>query len=639
MSEPPGRPKTEGLQIPDRALIHRLFALAWTYKWGTLQLLLINVILMVMGLSGLGLMGLAVDFIKFQSLPGTKPPPWPLGITPPHDWPPLMVLAMLAAGILAFSILRSCLNVWNAIASNRLVQGRIVVDLRAKVYARMHRLGFHFFDSNPRGSLINRVTGDVQAVRMFIDGVMLPVVMLVLSLAVCLIYMLSMHVRLTLASLACTPLLWVITRRFTRSIQKEYVRERELSDRQTTVLNENINGVHVVKGFARQAIENRRYAAANHDLRSQKETIFDNVSTFHPLVGFMTHINIIIMLAYGSYLVVAYERAPDMRAAIAAGISVGQLLVFNGLLQQFSGNVANIANIANNLQQCMIAARRVFEVLEAEPTVTSPTVPTPLRRARGHVEFRDVYFGYKPDEPVLSGISCIVRPGECVAVMGSTGSGKSTLLALLPRFYDPCSGAILIDGIDIRCFDLQALRRNLGIVFQESFMFSNTVAANIAYGRPEATLDEIEQAAKVAAAHDFILQLPDGYQTVLKEGGCSLSGGQRQRLSLARAILLDPPILLMDDPTSAIDPGTEKDIFDALDRATRGHTTFMVTHRISTLRRADRVIVLNDGKIVQSGTHGELMQQRGHYRETAEVQVPDAETIALLGLDPEGPHD
>jgi ATP-binding cassette subfamily B protein len=391
-------------------------------------------------------------------------------------------------------------------------------------------------------------------------------------------------------------------------------------------LAESIQGIAVTKGFGREAEDRARFETANRACFEQQRSIFWRVSLFSPAVGFLTRVNMMVLLAYGGWLVIRGELP------LGAG-----LVVFAGLLEQFSGQVNNIATIVNSVQQSLIGARRVFEILDAPIEVQN--APDAIRRARleGAVRFDQVSFSYQPmgvrapgqptPEPILRDIILDVKPGQCVAILGATGAGKSVLMSLIPRFYDPTSGTIFIDGIDARRLHLDDLRRNIGLVFQESFLFSNTIAANIAFGHPEATRAQIEKAARIAAAHDFISALPNGYDTILGESGSSLSGGQRQRLAIARAVLLEPAILLLDDPTAAIDSDTEHEIFEALDRAIAGRTTFIVAHRLSTLRRADFIIVMDDGRIVQQGTHQQLMSVPGPYLRVARLQLVDSREL------------
>jgi ATP-binding cassette subfamily B protein len=329
-------------------------------------------------------------------------------------------------------------------------------------------------------------------------------------------------------------------------------------------------------------------------------------------------VDVAILLLYGGYLVAR------------STLTIGDLIVFAGLLQQFSGQISSMAGIINTLQQSLTGARRVFEVLDAPLEVQSPSNPRRPRRLAGRVRFENVEFHYEPADVVLKGIDFEVAPGKCVAILGLTGAGKSTLLSLIPRFYDATRGRVLLDGVDVRELDLDTLRRNIGLVFQESLLFRNTVAQNIAFGHPEASREAVEQAARIAGAHDFVCELPNGYDTVLEEGAMNLSGGQRQRLAIARALLLEPPILLLDDPTTAIDPETEHEVLSAMDGAMTGRTTFVIANRLSTLRRADEILVLHDGRIVERGTHEALMRERGVYFRAASLQAADNESLELL---------
>jgi ATP-binding cassette subfamily B protein len=301
----------------------------------------------------------------------------------------------------------------------------------------------------------------------------------------------------------------------------------------------------------------------------------------------------------------------------------GGLVVFAGLLQQFTGQVANISTIANSVQQSLAAARRVFEVMDTPVEVQSRPGALAPGRLTGRLVFEGVTFGYTPGKPVLTEVSFQTKPGQVIGIFGMTGSGKSTLLGLAPRFYDPQAGRILADGRDLRELELDAYRRQIGLVYQESFLFSNTVAANIAFGHPSATMEEIERAARIASAHEFICELAHGYETVLGEAGVDLSGGQRQRLALARALLLQPPVLILDDPTASVDARTENEIVSALREAMKGRTTLVVSGRLNLLRRADLILVLEDGRLTQSGTHEELVHRPGPYHETALLQIMD----------------
>lgn len=594
------------------ALVRRLLALSWQYRAGCIKVFIYQLFLLAMGLAGLGLTGLGIDYIRHQIQPTAPLPYWPFHLAPPESWSPLKVIFAIAAVMLALAAMRAVLNYVYSIAVAILVERHIVVRLRSQVYDKLQRLSFQFFDANASGSIINRVTGDSRAVANFVNNVLIQSIIMLLSLAVYIAYMLAIHPKLTFACLATTPLLWVIAATFSRLVQPAYIRNRELVDDMVLTLAETVQGIQTIKGFAREGEQFARFQTANQAVKDQQQSIFRRVSVFVPSIGFLTQVNIVVLLAYGGHLVIS--------GALPLGTG---MIVFAGLLQQFSGQISNIAQIANTVQQSLTGARRVFEVLDAPVTIVNSANAVRLQRARGEVRFDDVSFAYNAGEPVLEDIGFETRAGECIAVLGATGAGKTTLLSLIPRFYDPTRGRVLVDGTDARQLDLDDLRRNVGVVFQESFLFSNTVAANIAFGHPNASRDEIENAAKIAAAHEFIVELPQGYDTLLGEGGKDLSGGQRQRLAIARAVLLNPSILLLDDPTAAVDPETEAEIMRAIENAMRGRTTFIVAHRLSTLRRADRILVMEQGRIVQSGRHEELVRAGGPYQRAAEVQFAE----------------
>jgi ATP-binding cassette subfamily B protein len=637
-------PRVAAAGYSNYQLIARLFGLAWRYRLHCLRVLGIQLVLLTMGLAGLGFTGVGIDFISRRMRAAAGAPPAPprmisplLRFTLPEQWSSMHVLMLLAGLILSLAVCRAVLNYAYQVSVNILVQQKLVVDLRGEVYDKLQRLSFRFFDANTTGSIITRVTSDVQAVRSFVDQVLIQSLIMVISLTVYVVYMASLSPGLTLACLATTPILWLMAMGFSRRVQPEYAKNRDLVEKLVQYLTESVQGIAVTKGFGREAENRARFDAANEAVYRQQRHIFWQVSFFTPAVGFLTRINTMVLLGYGGWLVV------QGRLPLGAG-----LMVFAGLLDQFSGQVNNVATIVNSVQQSLIGARRVFEILDAPIEVKNDPAAVRRPRLEGAVRFEGVSFGYrptewsematkqdllsaavlaKPDQPVLRDINLEVKPGQCVAILGATGAGKSVLMGLIPRFYDVTAGRVCIDGLDVRKLNLDDLRRNIGLVFQESFLFSNTVAANIAFGHPEATAAQIERAARVAAAHDFILALPKGYDTILSESGNSLSGGQRQRLAIARAVLLEPAILLLDDPTAAIDSETEHEIFEALERAIAGRTTFIVAHRLSTLRRADFIVVMENGRIVQRGTHEELMRVPGPYLRVADLQLVDRDKL------------
>ncbi|MBL8826075.1 MAG: ABC transporter ATP-binding protein [Planctomycetaceae bacterium] len=591
-----------------------MLRLAWQFRAGSLKVLVQQVLLVLASLAVLGLTGLGIDYIRHRVDTASPPPTFPLDWQPPVSWSPLAVVALIAAGIQAVAIVNMVLRYRAAITVARLTQ-QIVVQLRTDVYDKLQRLSFRFYDRHESGSIINRVTADVQAVRMFVDGVIIQVLVTLISLGVYLVYMCRLHVGLTLACLATTPLLWILTARCSRVLRPMYKRNRELADRMIRTLSENVQGAQVVKGFGREPEEIEKFHTATRNVREGKQAVFHRLSVFQPVMGGLTQLNMLVLIGYGGWLV-TQDRLP-----LGEG-----LFVFANLLHQFANQIGNLANISNSIQASITGAQRVFEVLDAQVDVDSPAKPVPMPKIAGRITFEHVTFGYQPEHLALEDVTFDIAPGECVAIVGATGAGKSTLLSLVPRFYDPDQGRVLIDGVDARQLDLFELRRQIGIVFQESFLFSHTVAANIAFGAPDATDEQITSAAQIAAAHEFVAALSEGYETVIGEYGSNLSGGQRQRLAIARAVLLEPPILLLDDATTAIDPETEHEIMIAMERAMRGRTTLVVAHRLSTLRQADRVVVLERGRVVQIGTHAELMQQPGHYRDNALLQMHDDES-------------
>ena len=599
----------------------RLLALAWRFRRDCLLSLALSVALLLLGLLGLQLLGVVVDVIRHALDSTQRAPAYPFGWIPPSTWAPLQIITGLSLAIIVQAVLRAILTYQYNMVTARLTQGKIVPDLRDRIYARLQRLSFRFFEVHGSSSIFNRVTGDVQNTRLFVDGVLLQGVNMVLTLVAYLIFMWRIHASLTLACLSVTLGLWWVTHYYSARLRPGYLRNRELYDGLVELCSESVRGMQTIKGFAAEPHQVRRFEEANDEVSRQQQRIFHDLSVFIPATQLLSQLSLVILFAYGGWLYV--------QGRIPLG---GGLVVFAGLLQQFNGQVANITTIANSVQQSFTAARRVFEVLDTSSEVQDKPRAIVPSRLKGGIVFERITFGYVAEAPVLRELSFEAAPGRIVGIFGMTGAGKSSLLSLIPRFYDPQQGRILADGLDLRDLDLDAYRRQIGIVYQESFLFSNTVAANIAFGNPRATQDQIEHAARIASAHEFISELPHGYLTVLGESGVDLSGGQRQRLALARALLLEPPVLILDDPTASVDSKTEHEIVSALRHAMAGRTTFIASNRLSLLRRADVILVLEKGRLIEAGRHGELVRTPGPYRETALLQLMD------LGAEP-GPEE
>ncbi len=542
--------------------------------------------------------------------------------------------------MLAMSLLRAVLNYVYGIAVARLIQQEIVVHLRSAVYDKLQRLSFRFFDANASGTIINRVTGDVQNVRLFVDGVIIQGVIMALSLAVYLVYMLNLHVMLTIACLATTPLLLFSSLVFSHYIRPAYARNRDLVDTMVGTLTESMQGIQVVKWLRLSRRSGQRARANGAGARPAALHLLARHDLFGPMPR-LHHASATwsVLLGYGGWLVIQ---------AMSSQLGTGPAGLQPGLLQQFSGQVSNIATITNSIQESLIGARRVFEVLDAPVEIHSRPGAAAPAAVRGELRFEGVGFSYRPGEPVLSLIDLAVAPGQCVAILGATGSGKSTLMSLIPRFFDPTQGRILLDGRDLRDLDLDTLRRNIGLVFQESFLFSNTVeppTSPSAVKVPPAQIEEGRGASPGPTGlhrHRPAQGLRDGARRARHRVVGRAAPAPEHRPRGAR---FEPAILLLDDPTAAIDPETEQEILAAMDNAISGRTTFIVAHRLSTLRRADLILVLEGHTIVQRGTHEQAdgdagalpaggQAPAGRRGEPAPARCPPRERAAAVGPAP-----
>ncbi len=591
------------------ALACWLWGLCWRYRSLFIWATVLQALLAVFGVLGLNLIGVGIDYLGSILDVTSGKVHWPLGLEPPSAWTPGTVIVLIALAAALAAVVNGFLQYAAARVVAELVHARLVPDLQRTLFGKLQEVCMRFYSRNSSGSVINRATGDIQAVRSFVDLALFEAITLLIVLIVYAGYMLRIHAPLTIACLSVAPAMAVASAVFSKRSRPLFQRYRDSFDRMILYLSETIRGAQVIKGFAIQERVIEKMRGMNRDLWDRQVAIFTSMSYFTPAINLINHFGIFILLVYGGYLVVRGELP----------IGTG-LVVFAGLLQQYSNRISNVAQIANALQESLTGARRLKEVLETESSLALSPNPQAPKDFRGEVEFERVSVSFDGGRHALRDVSFSVKAGQMVALVGATGSGKSALLSLLPRLVDPDKGSVRIGGVDAREYDLAYLRQKIGVVFQESFLFSASVLDNIRFGREEADIDMVRRAAEIAQAYPFIEALPDGYSTVIGELGSDLSGGQRQRLSIARAVLDDPPILLLDDPTSAIDPETESQILSAMKRAMEGRTTFIVAHRLATLRKADLILLLDRGRLIQAGTHDEVLGRSELYRSIVAAQ-------------------
>ena len=525
------------------------------------------------------------------------------------------LVALYLGGLLASAILAWGLG-WARTWVMAKVSERIGADMRTTVYAHMLNQSLEYFGSKRTGDLMSRIGSDTDRINMFLSlhalDFITDVVMMVMTAAI----LISINPWLALVTLVPLPfIVWLIHKVRSR-LAIGFDRTSRVWAEITNVLSDTIPGVRVVKAFAQEQREMQRFARANQRNLQANDRVNKIWALFSPTVGLMTEIGLLFVWAFGIWLV-AHDQ-----------ITVGVLSAFIAYIGRFYTRLDSMSRIVNITQKSAAGAKRIFDVLDQVSSVPEPTTPATLPQpVQGAITLQDVGFRYGSRQ-VIRQLNLHIRPGEMIGLVGHSGSGKSTLVNLINRFYDVTEGSIQLDGIDVRRLAVADYRRNIGLVLQEPFLFFGTVAENIAYGKPEATRQDIIAAARAAHAHDFILRLPHGYDSVVGERGQGLSGGERQRISIARALLINPRLLILDEATSAVDTETEKEIQKALDNLVQGRTTIAIAHRLSTLRKADRLVVMDRGEIVEVGPHDELMAAQGAYWRLYQAQARRAEEDA-----------
>ena len=579
--------------------ISRIIGIALHHKWRLIGAYISMVGALIAFVLMPRYMGQAVDEIKEMFETGSTS---------------LDAIFTISAIILGLSVIRGVLSYFQTYLGEALSQ-MVSYDIRNSLYNHVQHMSFGFHDRYHTGALMSRAITDVENIRMFINmGLVRTPYFLLLFLVVAIILFVK-DWRLGLISASFMPVVMIYSAMIRLKMRNIWLIVQEKMAEMSTVLQENFTGIRVVKAFAAEAHEETKFERRNREVSAHfiEAEKMRASSTSFMLFTFLMAMGLILF--FGG------------RRVMSGDMSVGELAEFIFYLQMLQMPVRMAGWLVNSYARAASAGQRLFEILDAKSPVEDDVNARELRRPRGRVRFHNVTFSYDHTRRVLRGLNLDAQPGEVVALLGPPGSGKSSVVNLIPRFYDATGGWISIDGSDIRNVSLESLRRNIGIVQQDVFLFTTSIRENIAYGNVDATQEMIERAAKIAQMHEFIESLPDGYDTHVGERGSTLSGGQRQRMSIARAVLLDPPVLILDDSTSSVDAQTESQIRMAMESVMEGRTTFVIAHRLSTVHRADKIIVMREGQIAEQGTHQELVEHDGLYKEIYDLQLRPQEEV------------
>ncbi len=491
---------------------------------------------------------------------------------------------------------------------------KAVYDIRNDMYDHLQRLPFSFYDKMQTGQLISRAVSDIDSLRRFFSFGMVNFISSVLLFSAVLVICLLKNWKLAILALSIMPLLAYTGIRFGSKIGPRFRMMRQAMADVTIAIQENVTGARVVRTFVREDYEINKFSKQIGNLLRLNLEITKLWAFFFPMMDFISSLGITSVLWFGGWQIIKGQ------------LTLGEFVAFNMYLMQLMMPIRMLGAVVNDVKEATASGHRIFEILDTRSEVEESPNAISLPPIKGHVTFENVSFKYgSNDNMVLKNINLDVQPGETIALLGATGSGKSTLINLIPRFYDPTSGRVLIDGIDIKNIKLESLRKQIGIVLQDTFLFATTIKDNISYGKTDATMEQIIESAKAANIHEFISSLPKGYDTEVGERGVTLSGGEKQRVTIARALLMDPKILILDDSTSSVDTETENLIQNALSTLMKNRTTFVIAQRLSTVKRADRIIVLENGEIVEQGTHEELLEKGGVYTEIYNMQFRQQE--------------